>query len=131
VWSIRDASELTRTDTRVVASRWIERNLPPDAVIAAEPSTLPLERFRVVRLALPRPGREFDRNRSAARLRRRGVRYVLVSGAVADRVLAARDRYPREAAFYAELEVEAERAFRVEPGSDRSGPWVAVYHLRS
>jgi hypothetical protein len=131
VWSIRDARELSRTDTRVVASRWIERNLPPDAVIAAEPSTLPLERFRVVRLALPGPGREFDENRSAARLREQDVGYVLVSGAVADRVLAARDRYPREAAFYDELEVEGERVLRVEPGSDRSGPWVAVYHLRS
>jgi 4-amino-4-deoxy-L-arabinose transferase-like glycosyltransferase len=131
VWSIRDARELTRTDTRVVASRWIERNLPPDAVIAAEPSTLPLDRFRVVRLALPGPGRRFDENRSAARLREQGVGYVLVSGAVADRVLAARDRYPREAAFYDELDVEGDRAFFVEAGSKRSGPWVAVYHLRS
>jgi hypothetical protein len=130
-WSIRDARELTRTDTRVLASRWIDRNLPPDAVIAAEPSTLPLDGFRVVRLALPGPGRAFDENRSAARLREQGVGYVLVSGAVADRVLSARNRYPREAAFYDELELEGERAYRVEAGSNRGGPWVAVYHLRS
>jgi hypothetical protein len=131
VWSIQDARELTRTDTRVVAARWIERNLPPDAAIAAEPSTLPLDGHRVVRLALPGPGREFDENRSAARLRGQGVQYVLVSGAVADRVRAARDDYPRDAAFYDELALEGERAFYVEAGSRRSGPWVAVYHLRS
>lgn len=130
-WSIRDARELTRTDTRVVAARWLVRNLPPDASFAAEPSTLPLEAYRAVRLRLPGPGRPFDENRSAARLRQQGVGYVLVSGAVADRVRAARDEYPREAAFYDELEVEGERAFFVEAGSDRSGPWVAVYHLRS
>jgi 4-amino-4-deoxy-L-arabinose transferase-like glycosyltransferase len=131
VWSIREARELTRTDTRVVAARWIEGHLPPGAAIAAEPSTLPLEGFRVVRLALPGPGRAFDENRSVERLRARGVRYVLVSGAVADRVLAAVDRYPREAAFYEGLDVEGERVLTVLPGSARSGPWVAVYHLRS
>jgi 4-amino-4-deoxy-L-arabinose transferase-like glycosyltransferase len=131
VWSIQDARDLTRTDTRVVAARWIDRNLLPGAAIAAEPSTLPLEGFRVVRLALPGPGREFDENRSATRLRERGVDYVLVSGAVAERVRAAREHYPREIGFYEELEVEGERVFYVEAGSDRSGPWVAVYHLRS
>jgi Glycosyltransferase family 87 len=131
VWSIQDARELTRTDTRVAAARWIERTLAPDAAIAAEPSTLPLAGFRVVRLGLPGPGREFDENRTAARLRERGVEYVLVSGAVADRVRAARAHYPREAAFYDELEVEADRVYYVEAGSDRSGPWVAIYHLPS
>ena len=115
----------------MAAARWIERNLAPGAAIAAESSTLPLEGFRVVRLALPGPGREFDENRSAARLRARGVDYVLVSGAVADRVRAAREHYPREAAFYDELEVEAERVFDVDAGSTSSGPWVAIYHLRS
>ncbi|MDQ3821833.1 MAG: hypothetical protein M3321_01165, partial [Actinomycetota bacterium] len=57
------------------------------------------------------------------------VDYLIVTGAIADRVLAARDEYPREAAFYDELDAEADRAFSVEAGSDRSGPWVAVYHL--
>jgi hypothetical protein len=131
VWSIQDARELTRADTRVAAARWIERNLAPDAAIAAEPSTLPLADFRVVRLALPGPGRKFDENRSARRLRERGVGYVVVSGAVADRVVDAAEHYPREAAFYDELEAEADRVYYVEAGSDRSGPWVAIYHLRS
>jgi 4-amino-4-deoxy-L-arabinose transferase-like glycosyltransferase len=130
-WDIRDARELTRTDTRIVANAWIVRNLPPGATIAAEPSTLPLERFRVVRLALPGPGRPFDENRSVARLREQGVSYVLVSGAVADRVRAARNRYPRENAFYDALDVEGDRTFHLEPGDKRSGPWVAVYHLKS
>ena len=131
VWSVQDARDLTREDTRVAANRWIERNLPPDATVAAEPSTLPLDRFRVVRLALPGPGREFDENRRVSRLRERGVDYVVVSGAVADRVLAASEHYPREAAFYDELRREARTVYHVEAGSTRSGPWVAVYHLRS
>jgi hypothetical protein len=44
-------------------------------------------------------------------------------------VLAAADRYPREAAFYAELEADTERILLVRPGGGLSGPWVAVYRL--
>jgi hypothetical protein len=83
----------------------------------------------VLRLELPGPGRPSDPNRDLARLRARGVRYVAVTGAVADRVLAARDRYPREARFYEDLERDARRVYRVEAGGDLAGPWVAVYRL--
>src|SRR5213080_1181911 len=38
-WSIRDTKELTRTDTRIVAHRWIEQNVTPGTRIAADPST--------------------------------------------------------------------------------------------
>ncbi len=127
-WSIRADAELTRTDTRVVAERWIERNLPRGARVAAESSTPPLEGFDLVPLALPGPKRPFDENRDVARLRERGTAYVVVSGAVADRVLAARDRYPREARFYDELR-RTPRVFYRKPGGALAGPWVAVYRL--
>jgi hypothetical protein len=145
-WSLADNAELRKDDTRVVAARWIERALPSDARFAADPSLLPrlhLPPFpstststspspgqrRVLRLELPGPGRPSDPNRDLARLRARGVRYVAVTGAVADRVLAARDRYPREARFYEDLERDARRVYRVEAGGDLAGPWVAVYRL--
>jgi hypothetical protein len=54
---------------------------------------------------------------------------VLVTGAVTDRVLAARDRYPRTAAFYDALGERAQRLFYVQPGPRLSGPWVALYRL--
>jgi 4-amino-4-deoxy-L-arabinose transferase-like glycosyltransferase len=129
VWTIRQDVRLTRTDTRVVAARWIERHLPPGASIAAESSTPPLEGFEVLPLELPGPGRPFDPNRDVARLRRERIPYALVTGAVADRVLAARDRYPREAAFYRRLATSARRILHVRPGGGLAGPWVSLYAL--
>jgi hypothetical protein len=130
VWSIRDGRELLRTDTRLVAHEWIESNLPPDAVIAADPSTLPLEGRPSVRLELPGPGRRFDTRRSLPSLRGLGVQYVLVSGAVTDRVLAARDRYPAESRFYDQLDRHARLAYEVDPAQPGlAGPWVRLYRL--
>ena len=106
VWAIGDDVRLTRTDTRVVAHGWIVSHIPPGTSIAAESSTPPLDVLPIVGLALPGPGRPFDPDRDVARLRAEGVRYALVTGAVADRVLAARDRYPREARFYDELRTQ-------------------------
>jgi 4-amino-4-deoxy-L-arabinose transferase-like glycosyltransferase len=128
-WSIGDARELTGTDTRVPAAAWIEHELPAGAVVAADPSTAAPPNVRIAPLELPGPGRPFDPDRDVGRLRASGVRYALVTGAVADRVLAAADRYPREAAFYAELEADTERILLVRPGGGLSGPWVAVYRL--
>jgi hypothetical protein len=131
VWSIQDARQLTRTDTRVVAGRWIARNVPPTSSLAADPSGPPFDRASIVRFELPRPGRRPDARRDVDALRLDGIHYVIVTGAVTDRVLAARDEYPVESRFYAELARETRRAFYVEAGSDRNGPWVAVYDLRS
>jgi hypothetical protein len=128
-WSIRDTRDLTRTDTRVIAHRWVEQNVPPGTHIAADPSTPSFEGMKVLPLALPGPKRGFDDNRNLARLRRLGIHVVVVTGAVTDRVLAARPDYPREASFYDDLRTKARRAFYVEPGGDRAGPWVAVYRL--
>ncbi len=130
-WSIGDARALTRTDTRVVAQRWLESHLPRGSQVAAESSTPPLPGFEVTPLELPGRGRPHDPNRSLARLRRDGVDYVLVTGAVADRVLAAREDYPYETRFYDELRRRAQLVYRLEPGRGLSGPWVRVYHVPS
>ena len=117
-WSVSDARELTRTDTRLRADAWVAANVPRGDRIAADPSTLPLARpTRVVRLELPGPGRPSDPERDLARLRREGVKWVIVSGAVTDRVLAARDRYPREARVLRAARSRPEARLRRLPGA--------------
>jgi hypothetical protein len=129
VWSIQRDDELTKTDTRVVAHDWIEGHVPRDATIAVESSTAPLDGFDVVPLELPGPGWKFDPNRDVDRLERQGVRYVLVTGIVADRVLAARSSYPRETRFYEDLAHRTRRVYYIRPGGDLAGPWVALYRI--
>lgn len=129
-WSIADTRELTRTDTRLRADAWVAANVPSGDLIAADPSTLPLTGRRVTRLELPGPGRPYDANRDLERLRETGIRWVIVSGSVTDRVRAAARHYPREVAFYRALDRQTERAYEVSraaPGL--AGPWVRVYRL--
>jgi hypothetical protein len=129
-WTVGDARELLRTDTRLRADAWIREHVPAGDRIAADPSTLPLPGRDVVRLELPGPGRPSDPRRDVAALRRAGVGWVVVSGAVTDRVLAVPDRYPREAAFYEALGHGRRVAYVVLPGdAGLSGPWVRVYRL--
>jgi 4-amino-4-deoxy-L-arabinose transferase-like glycosyltransferase len=116
-WSIRDDMRLTRTDTRIVAARWIDAHVPKSAEIAAESSTAVPPGYRV--LPIPLPSRGNDGTPVLGR-----ARWVLVSGAVADRVLAARDVYPQRAAFYDALR---RPAFRTSAHDGLNGPWVAVY----
>ncbi len=127
-WTIRDAADLTRSDTRVTAAAWIDGHVPHGATIAVDPSTPRLEDFRTISLALPGPGRDFDPNRDLDRLREQGARYVLVTGSVTDRVLAARDNYPREARFYDSL-ARRRPLYRLDPGGAHAGPWVALYPI--
>jgi Dolichyl-phosphate-mannose-protein mannosyltransferase len=128
-WSIRDTRELTRTDTRVIAHRWVERHVPRGIHVAADPSTPSFATLDVLHLALPGPKRGFDSNRDVARLRQQGIRYVIVTASVTDRVLAARSDYPREASFYDSLENKTKLVFHLEPGDGRAGPWVSIYRL--
>ncbi len=116
-WSIRDDARLTRTDTRVVAARWIATHVPKGSTIAAESSTAVPRGYRVVAIPLPLPGHD-------ARVDVDGASWILVSGAVADRVLAAHDAYPKRSAFYARL---TRPAFRLRAHDGTFGPWVAVY----
>jgi 4-amino-4-deoxy-L-arabinose transferase-like glycosyltransferase len=129
VWSIQRDNALAKTDTRVIAHDWIESHLPRGTKIAAESSTAPLAGFDVIPLELPGPAFAFDPNRNVGRLERRHVRYVLINGLVADRVLAARSSYPKESRFYADLARGAQREYYIRPGGDLSGPWLALYRL--
>jgi 4-amino-4-deoxy-L-arabinose transferase-like glycosyltransferase len=117
-WSIRDDTRLTRTDTRIAAAQWIDSHVSKGSTIAAESSTAVPPGYDVVPIPLPQPGRDASVDVGSAG-------WVLVSGAVADRVRAARDVYPRRSAFYARLPAPA---FRTEAHDGLSGPWVAVYH---
>jgi hypothetical protein len=129
-WSVADDRELTRTDTRVRADAWVAANIPGADRIAADPSTLPLPGRRVIRLELPGPGRPFDQERDLERLRAQGVKWVVLSGAVTDRVLAAPDLYPREALFYERLGHGGQPAYVVLPTAPGlAGPWVRIYRL--
>jgi len=128
VWAVGDARELTRTDTRVHAAAWLDAHVPPQALLAADPATLPLAHRRIVRLELPGPGRPSDPRRNLAALHAAGVRWLLVSGAVTDRVLAARREYPVESAFYDAL-ARRRPAYELQPGHGLAGPWVRVYRL--
>jgi 4-amino-4-deoxy-L-arabinose transferase-like glycosyltransferase len=128
-WSIQDADELTKTDARVVAHRWIEANLPKGSRLAVDPSTPDLAGYRVLQLLLPRPGEEPDPNRVVDRLREQDVRYIVLTGAVEDRVFAARDKYPRETSFVEETRREARRVYSIRPDRDLNGHWVEVYEL--
>jgi hypothetical protein len=85
--------------------------------------------MRLLPLALPGPGRRPDPERNLERLRRLSVGYVLVTGAVADRVRRQRARYPTESRFYDELTREGNRRFYRRGVGRLAGPWVAVYEL--
>ena len=128
-WSVGDDRELLKRDARLDAHAWLERHVGDTDVVAVDPSAPPPSRGRVVRLELPGPGRAYDPNRDLARLRANGVDYVFVAGAVADRVVAAADRYPREARFYADLDRRARRVLIVRPDERVGGRWAAVYRL--
>ena len=128
-WAVRDASKLTKTDTRVVAHRWVENHLPHGAHLAVDPSLTPFAAFRVLQLQLPLPEEAHaDPNRYVRRLLELRIRYVVVTGAIADRVLAASDQYPAETEFYNDLKTRAKRLFYVQEDG-LNGPWVAVYRI--
>jgi hypothetical protein len=129
-WTIRDDARLTRTETRVVARSWVERHVRPDTRLAVDPSLPPFSGFGIVKLDLPLPSEGHpDRDRNLARLRSEDVRYIVITGAVADRVLAARKNYPLEARFYDSVR-RLKRVFYVgKDVRDLNGPWVAVYRL--
>jgi Dolichyl-phosphate-mannose-protein mannosyltransferase len=128
-WSVGDARALRARDPRLDAAAWVERHVPAGERIAVDPSTLPLDERRIVRLELPGPGRPFDARRSLAALRREGLGWLVVGSTVTDRVLAAADEYPREVRFYRSLEA-LEPVFETDDTSSARGVrWVKVYRI--
>jgi hypothetical protein len=128
-WSIADAGSLTGRDPRLDAAAWIDRTIPRDERIAADPSSLPLAGRSVLRLRLPGPGRPSDPRRSLDALRADRVHWLVVSGSVVDRVLAASSHYPREARFYGEVE-RLRPAYATTPRKGhRARPWLRVYRI--
>ena len=127
-WTVRETKELTKTDTRLAAQPRLDA-VAAGSAWAVDPSA-PEPRDRVVlHLALPAPWAEPDPARDVDLLREQGVRYVVVTGAVTDRVRAAPEEYPEEVRFYDDLERRATRVWRIEPGDELAGPWVALYRL--
>jgi 4-amino-4-deoxy-L-arabinose transferase-like glycosyltransferase len=120
-WSVRDANELTKTDTRAAALPRVDGAVGSDALLVDPGLPLPAG---AVQLALPAPWAGFDPRRRADR-----PGFVWVNGSVVDRVRAARSDYPRENAFYDALDRNAELVFRLDPDG-LGGPWTALYRLR-
>ena len=128
-WSIGDTRALSARDPRLAAAAWVERHVPQSDRVAADPSTLPQDPPRLVRLELPGPERRFDTRRDLAALRRAGFRWLVVGDSVTERVLAAAGDYPREASFYRSLEAR-EPAFEAGLDTDvRGRRWVRVFRI--
>ena len=135
---------LSGTDVRARAKVWIEANLPAGSTIATENYSAPLVRTRdeehfrsaglatpsygIIRLRLPAPGVP-NRSHSLEWLREKNADYVIVSSKVYDRVLAAADQYPELAAFYRDLDEQAELVQTFAPGPGERGPVLKLYRL--
>ena len=131
-WTLADNAELRKTDTRELALPRVLRHVPREDAVAVDPSLPPLEGRRVVELPLPHPAGGPERRPSDLDvLEREGVRWVLLTGEVEDRVLEAREHYPDEAGFHDEVRRRGRRVLYVDErsASDVSGPWVALYRL--
>jgi Glycosyltransferase family 87 len=131
-WTVRDTEDLTKPDTRIEALPRVERTVRAAALRGASAALtidpgLPRPHVEaVVRVALPAVWADFDRRR---RLDLPG--FVWVNGSIVDRVRAAPDDYPEDAAYYNDLARDARLLFRVDPTESMSGPWVALFQLPS
>jgi 4-amino-4-deoxy-L-arabinose transferase-like glycosyltransferase len=126
-WTIEHDRELMKTDARAAAVPRIASVVDGD-LVAVDPSVPEPDRARVIRLGLPAPWQDPDPNRDVLRLVRRGARYVVVTGAIEDRVRAAPKEYPIENRFLDQLE-RSRPVLRVDPDGELGGPWVALYRL--
>lgn len=135
---------LGRTDTRAAALRALEQWLPAGTSIATDTLAAPLvdlrnakyfrsssdprKGYRLTRLPTPNPAGRAKPRPSVTELRRSGVKYVVTSSAIRDRVMAASGRYPREVAFYRALDARGPELI-VHPAPGQKGPTIALYRL--
>jgi 4-amino-4-deoxy-L-arabinose transferase-like glycosyltransferase len=135
---------LSGVDMRSVAKQWVERHIRPGVAVASDTYGPPLVTskdlrffvaagiaspfYNVYPLKLPVPG-GFVVWPTLAQLRHDGVRYVIVSSSVYDRITAAARQYPRQAAFYWHLRRSAKLVKVFRPQKDERGPWLKVYSI--
>ncbi len=127
---------LTRTDTRTLAWQWIERNIEPGTIVATQAYGPPIPAKDSPSVGGSKVREMKDRVKEAllqdrlvyevrhiqgpemhdvARLVAEGASYAVVNDYCARRHLAFRDIYPKEAAFYGELDKKASLAAEFSP----------------
>ncbi len=118
---------LSRPDTRVLATEWIEREIPLGSRIAMEPYSPALR----VAPAMVREGEDAGGYRISRlndydldRLIERKVGYVVLSGFVYQRYQRACERFPANCRFYRDLDHRATLVFTIEPGVEGQRLWV-------
>jgi len=126
---VRFDQQLTRPDTRVVAQKWIEANIPPRTRIATESYGPPLSTRRYIVL-LRHSLSQVDMDW----LSLRKVRYVVVNDIMYSRFLEAPQEFSREASFYRSLAEEAVLVKTFRPRWDEElvdlhNPTIKIYRL--
>jgi 4-amino-4-deoxy-L-arabinose transferase-like glycosyltransferase len=109
--------------TRVLATAWIEANLPASAPIAQEFYAAYLdERGDTVTNVFALGSSSLDSYRS------RGTRYLVTSSAMSNRFTDS-SRYPAESTFYRTLATDGRLLASFGPTDDRAGPTIQIYDL--
>jgi 4-amino-4-deoxy-L-arabinose transferase-like glycosyltransferase len=142
--SVAYDQSLHGVDVRSIAKSWVEEHIPRGTTIATEPYGPPLVSrravhyfrasgrhqiyYRVVALPLPLPG-VTDKRHTIAFLRRKDVRYVIISSEVYGRVLAASKDYPYQVNFYRALARQAKLIKVFTPGVGERGPTIELYRV--
>jgi hypothetical protein len=126
---VRFDRQLTFPDTRVVAQKWIQANVPPATRIATESYGPPLSNRRYIVL-LRHSLSQVDMDW----LSLRKVRYVVVNDIMYSRFLEAPREFPREASFYRSLEEKAVLVKTFRPRWDEElvdlhNPTIKIYRL--
>jgi len=98
---------LTRTDTRTIAARWMESNLPPGEQVLVEWYGPPYGNVRQMGFDLS--------DRPVDRYLGRSPRFLATSSFTYDRWLRDPDRFPRRVAFYQGLHERASLLYEIEP----------------
>ena len=113
-------------DTRVLARDWIQTHVPPGSLIAREHYTPELpETCPAVIIPMFTVGSELTAPCYDLRLYA-GFHYIITSDGVSDRYLANPRRFPKQTAFYRDLETRWQLAARFAPES-AAGPTISVY----